>query len=49
MFASDAVLRSELTDELQHMILKLHIESQIMGLKMNMKKIKLMSTTCARP
>ena len=33
---------SELKDELQQMILQLHRESQKVGLKMNMKKTKVM-------
>ena len=37
-FADDIVLMSEFIDELQ-MILQLHRKSQIVGLKMNMKKI----------
>ena len=35
---------SESTDELQHMILQLHIDGQKVGLKMIMKKIKVMFT-----
>ena len=36
------VLMSEMTDELQQMILQLYRKSQKVGLKVNMKKTKLM-------
>ena len=41
-FVDDIVIMSELTDELQQMILQLHRESHKVGLKTNMKKTKVM-------
>ena len=41
-FADDIVLMSECTDELQQMIMQLHRKIQKVGLKMNMKKTKVM-------
>ena len=41
-FADYIVLMNELMDELQQMILQLHRESQKVGLKMNIKKTKVM-------
>ena len=40
--ANDVILMNESTDELQQMILLLHRETQKVGLKMNMKNIKVM-------